>query len=125
MIADRPHIRDGFRIRHIHKVAVGQYSAAHGYLEITVRNCLSAETELENAVLVLHYRTDPRVQQFFMIIVELLKVVRGQEHPLVPDDLAVFAHIRFDDNSRPSFKISKRADRNPSNQLISAQMLDA
>ena len=53
-----------------------------------------------------------------MIIIELLKVVWGQEHPLVPDDLAVFAHIGSDDNSRPTLKISKRADRIRSDQTI-------
>jgi len=43
-----------------------------------------------------------------MIVIPLLEVMRREEHPLVPDDLSVFAHRTVEINSKTSAGISKQ-----------------
>jgi hypothetical protein len=92
MIAYGPQIRHGFSVGNIYDQSVLHDRTTYRYLKIAVRDGLVIDLQIDYAVVVLQDRLHSRRELALKVIVPLLKVLRREEHALIPDYLSVFAH---------------------------------
>src|SRR5262249_4526864 len=87
----------GFRtgLRYVDDQAVRHHTAATDQLNRAVGDGVAIDLQFQQTPFVWQERGDPRVDQVFMVIVGLLKMVGSQQHPLVPNDATITTHILY------------------------------
>src|SRR5215472_10059289 len=76
--ADEQPIRHGRGARQQLKAAVGYRLAIYA--------------KVQNAPAIWYQRINARAEYLFMVVVRLLEMMGGQQHPLIPDDFAITPH---------------------------------
>ena len=92
MFAHRPRGRGGIAIGNVDQESVRQHSPTAQQIKTAVGDGFSVGLKIKHTPLIGSERSKPRIQQLLVIVVPLLKMMRAEEHSLVPHNFAITAH---------------------------------
>src|SRR5215471_19984327 len=71
---------------------IGHGRCARQQLKATVGYRLAIYAKVQDAPAIWYQRINARAEYLFVVVVRLLEMMGGKQHPLIPDDFAITAH---------------------------------
>ena len=93
MLHHRAGRRRRFGLRHTDQDSVRHHRATANQIEISIGDRFVVSLKIEHAPLIRRGRSEAGTEQLLIVVVPLLEMMRREEHPLVPHDFAIPAHI--------------------------------